>query len=141
MVDYVFSYQVWEKIEKFFCVTNACKGSSTEGSAKSMKKTKSMNSYLLDLKKIIDQLAVVGAPITTEEYIKIILDGLPTDYNPLMTSIIFRLDPYSIDEMEALLLGVEARIEKCHSDLSSSNLYALVQAHVAQHNSNWQYRS
>ena len=66
-----------------------------------------MNSYLLNLKKVIDQLAV-----STEEYIETILDGLPTDYNPLITYIISRLDPYSIEEMEALLLTVEDWIKK-----------------------------
>lgn len=71
-----------------------------------------MNSYLLNLKKVIDQLVVVGSPVSTEEYIETILDGLPTDYNPLITYIISRLDPYSIEEMEALLLTVEDWIKK-----------------------------
>ena len=81
---------------------------------RSIKKGAFKNLYLLDIKKTIDQLIVVGASITTKEHIQAILDGLPTDYTPLLTSIISHLDPYSIEEMEALLLVVEARIEWCH---------------------------
>lgn len=81
-----------------------------------------MNSYLLELKKVVDQLAIVGALISTEEYIKVILYGLLAYYNPLITSIISHVDPYSIDEMEVLLLAIQECIEKTHnSNLLSSN--------------------
>ena len=136
MVGCLFSYQVWEKIKKFFCSQTRAKVWQLKVQLKGIKKTKSVNSYLLDLKKIIDQLAVVGASVTTEEYIEIILDGLPVDYNPFITFIISRLDSYSIDEMEALLLAVEARIEKCNSSyLIIPNFSTPIQAHMAQHNS------
>ena len=70
-----------------------------------------MNTYLLEIKKVTDQLAVIGSPISTEEHIEVLLDRLPTEYNSVVTSIISRLDPYSIDEMEALLLAVESQID------------------------------
>ena len=79
-----------------------------------------MNSYFLDIKKTEDQLIAVGATVTTEEHIQAILDGLLADYTLLVTSIVSHLDPYSIEEMEALLLTVEAKIERCHHlELSS----------------------
>ena len=46
--------------------------------------------------------------------IEAILGGLPSDYSPLVTSIISHLDPYSVEEREALLLAVESCIEHCH---------------------------
>ena len=92
-----------------------------------------MNSYLLDIKKTVDQLIAVGASVTTEEHIQAILDGLPADYTPLVTSIISRLDPYSIEEMEALLLAVEARIKRCHQlELSSQGFLNPLQANTVQ---------
>ena len=133
MVGCVFSYQVWEKIEKFFASQTRTRTRQLKTQLRSTKKTTSMNTYLLDIKKIIDQLAVIGAPISTEEHIEILLDRLPADNNSVVTSIISRLDPYSIDEIEALLLVVESRIEKCNLlEAGSSNLALPVQANVAQ---------
>ena len=102
-----------------------------------------MNTYLLDIKKVTNQLAIIGSLVSTEEHIEVLLDGLLTEYNSMVTSIISRLDPSSIDEMEALLLAVESRIEKCNLlEAGSSNLALLVQANVAQAytNSSWQGR-
>ena len=134
MVGCVFAYQVWEKIEKFFASQTRAKVRQLKLQLRGTKKTSSMNTYLLEIKKVVDQLAAIGAPVSTEEYIESILDGLPGDYNPLVTSIISRLDPYSIEEMEALLMAVEARIEKTIGhELAASQISSPVQANVAQH--------
>ena len=114
MIGCVFTYQTWEKIEKFFASQTHAKVRHLKTQLKCVKKTSSMNSNLLEIKKLVGQLSTVGAPIGTEEHIETILDGLPLNYSPLVTLIISWLDPYSIEEMEALLLSVEARIEHCH---------------------------
>ena len=91
-----------------------------------------MNLYLFEIKKCVDELIVVGAPICTKEHIKSILDGLPFDYSLIVTSIISRLDPYSIKEMEALLLVVEARVEHYHNqELGAQGFSSQVQANFA----------
>ena len=132
MVGYVFAYQVWEKIKKFFASQTRAKVCQLKLQLHSTKKTSSINTYLLEIKKVLDQLATIGAPISTEEYIKSILDGLPSDYNPLATSIISHLDPYSIEEMEALLMAIEARIEKIiDNEHAISQISNPVQANVA----------
>ena len=99
-----------------------------------------MNDFLVEIKKITDQLAVIGAEITTIEYIEVIFDGLPEEYNPFITSLFSRNDPYSIDEMESLLMSIEERVEKCSK--SELNLQQLqntpMQAHVAQTQQQWQ---
>ena len=117
MVGCVYSYQVWEKIEKCFVSQTRAKITQLKLYLHSIKKRASMNSYLLDIKKTVDQLIVVGAIVTTEEHIQAILDGLPADYTPLVTSIISRLDPYSIEEMVALLLQLR---QELNSVISSS---------------------
>ena len=115
MVGCVFAYQIWERIEKFFASQTRAKVHQLKTQLKNIKKTSSMNLYLLEIKKCVDQLIAVGAQIGTEEHIEAILDGLPSNYSPIVTSFISRLDPYSIEEMEALLLAVEARVEHSHS--------------------------
>ena len=133
MVGCVFTYQIWEKVEKIFAFQTRAKVRQLKTQLKSIKKTSSMNSYLLEIKKTVDQLIAMGAPVGTEEHIESILDGLPSNYSPLVTSIISRLDPYSIEEMEALLLAVEARIEHCHhQELGTQHFTPPVQANFAQ---------
>ena len=143
MVGCVFAYQVWEKIEKFFASQTRARIRQLKTQLCNTKKSGSMTTYLLNVKKVIDQLAVIGSPVSTDEHIEVLLDGLPAEYNSVVTSIISRLDPYSIDEMEALLLAIESRIEKCNQlKVASSNLALPVQANVAQTstNSSWQGR-
>ena len=115
MVGCVFAYQVWEKIEKGFTSQTHARVRQLKTQLRSTKKTTSMTTYLLDIKKVTDQLAIIGAPVSTEEHIEVLLDGLPAKYNSVVTSIISRLDPYSIDEMEAflLLLNLELRSAIC----------------------------
>ena len=85
---------------------------------KTTKNDKSVSTYLLDIKKTVDNLAAVGADISTEEHIEAILDGLSEEYDGFITSILSRTDPYSVDDLEVLLLAQEERFEK-HKTQSS----------------------
>jgi len=58
------------------------------------KKDQNITTYLLDIKNLVDLLAVIGSPITQEEHIEVILDGLFEDYDNFITSVTSRLDPY-----------------------------------------------
>jgi len=60
----------------------------------------------------VDHLAVVGCPISTEDHIEAILDGLSDEYDSFITSVTSCLDPYVVAYIEALLLAQESRIEK-----------------------------
>ena len=77
---------------------------------KTLKRDRSVAVYIIDIKRVID--ALIGAPITEEDHIEAILDDLPKEYDSFVTSILSRLDPYTIDEIEALLLDQEERMEK-----------------------------
>lgn len=44
-----------------------------------------MNEYLLAIKKVVDTLVAVGSPIDTSEHVQIILDGLPSEYDSIVT--------------------------------------------------------
>ena len=64
------------------------------------------------MKKIVDSLAAVSAPIMVEGYVEIILLGFNEDYNVFITSIVSRTQPYLVIEIEALLMDQEERIER-----------------------------
>jgi len=85
---------------------------------KTPKNDKFVSTYLLDIKKTVDNLAAVGVDISIEEHIEAILDGLSDEYDGFITSILLCTDPYSVDDLEALLLAQEERFEK-HKTQSS----------------------
>jgi len=63
--------------------------------------------FLLDIKKTVDTLAAIGTPITVEDHIEAILDSLPEDYDYFITFVTSKLDAYTVEDIEALLLAQE----------------------------------
>ena len=76
------------------------------------KEETTMSNYLLQVKKIIDGLIAISSLLDVEAQIKAILDGLTEDYDPFIIVVTSRLDSYSIQEIEALLLAQEERSGK-----------------------------
>jgi len=69
---------------------------------------KSMREFLLRIKAISDALASVGSPISLQEHIDAILEGLPQDYHSVISVIENKFQPLPIEEVEALLLAHKA---------------------------------
>ncbi|KAJ1392524.1 gag-polypeptide of LTR copia-type [Sesbania bispinosa] len=116
MVGCEHAYQICKQIEVYFATLTRAKVSQLRTKLKNMKKTDSLNEFLLSIKKIIDTLAAIGSPIGTSEHIQVILDGLPSEYNPLVAAMLSRADPYTIPEIEAMLMALEERVEKQNKD-------------------------
>ncbi|RDY03196.1 hypothetical protein CR513_13246, partial [Mucuna pruriens] len=62
--------------------------------------------------KIVETLTEVGSPISVEDYVETILNGLPFEYDPFVTSILSSAQPYFVDEMKALLMSQQDRLER-----------------------------
>lgn len=69
-----------------------------------------MSEYLLEIKATIDALIVVDYDATREHMVTI-LDGLLGDYDAFVASTSTRVKPFTVSEIEALLLSQEARVE------------------------------
>lgn len=61
----------------------------------------------------------MGAPISVADHIEAILEGLPEEYNNFVVSVTSRSEPYSVDEIEALL-AQEERIENFKKDTNTT---------------------
>jgi len=112
MVSLDSSMQIWECLTTHYAFHTRAMIKKPRLLLKTSKNDHSISTYIIDIKKTIDSLAAVGAPISTTEHVDAILDGLPEDYDGFLTSIISRNDPYNVDEIEALLLAQEKRFEK-----------------------------
>jgi len=77
----------------------------------------------MNIKKTVDFFATIGAPISSKDHIEVLLDGLYDDYDPFITAITSRLDPYIVDNLEALLPTQKERFDK-HKLVVSSILQA-----------------
>lgn len=55
------------------------------------------------IKALVGSLISIGSPVTHQEHLDVILEGLPDEYQPIVTAIESRLDTYSLSEIESLL--------------------------------------
>ena len=78
------------------------------------------------INKVVDSLAIVGSPVSVEDHIEVILDGLNEDYASFITTVISRVQPFSVNELEALLMAQEEMLERFKKSKTS-----LVQANVS----------
>jgi len=53
-----------------------------------------------DIKKCVDTLVVIGVAFSNEDHVENILDRSYEEYDSFVTSILSRLDPYTIEEGE-----------------------------------------
>ena len=68
--------------------------------------------YVLKIKKVIGSLATVKSPISTEDHIEAILGGLSEEYSSFITTVISRSNPFTVDELEALLMAQEEILKR-----------------------------
>ena len=115
MVGLNTSHQIWQKLNVYYTSQSRARIKKLKTQLKSTKKDKSISVYVLDIKKLVDALAAIGSPITEDDHIEYILDGLPEDYDGFVTSILSRHEPYTVEEIEALLLAQEEWFEKHRS--------------------------
>jgi hypothetical protein len=82
-------------------------------------------------------LVAIDEPLKESETISYILDGLSTNYDPLVTSITTRVEPISMEDLYGHLLTHEQRIEIHNSalDLSSSSVN-VAHCHIFSSNNN-----
>ena len=127
-----FAHQIWSKLETLFASKTKAKVRQLKIQLKSIKKQGSEASeYLMKIKKIVDSLAAVGSPISEDDHIEAILDGLNEEYSSFITTVISRSNPFSVDELEALLMAQEELIERF-----KKTEIGPVQAHIAQSSNN-----
>lgn len=106
MVGSEHAYEVWDKLEVFFASRTKAKVKQFKTQLRTLKKgTLKMNEFLLKIKKTVDCLFSVGSPVSTADHIEAILEGLPPEYNAFIVSVTSRSDPYTVTEIESLLVA------------------------------------
>uniref|UniRef100_A0A151UGQ1 Retrotransposon gag domain-containing protein n=1 Tax=Cajanus cajan TaxID=3821 RepID=A0A151UGQ1_CAJCA len=105
-------YQIWSVLKTYFASQTKARVKQIKIQLRNVCKTRPMSHYLLQIKQLTKTLAAIGSPVSSEEHIDFIFDGLPEEYDPLETSCLTRSEPYTVPEIEALLLHQEERLEQ-----------------------------
>nr|KYP32350.1 hypothetical protein KK1_046996 [Cajanus cajan] len=136
MVGLKFAHQIWKRLEVYYAACTLAVIKKLKLQLRMIKKDKGINEYLLEIKKTVDSLLAVGSSIFgDQDHIDAILDGCLDDFDDFVTSITSRLDPYTVDEIKALLLTQERNILSLTSILSGTkSLKELSKLFIYLHN-------
>ncbi|KAF6144504.1 hypothetical protein GIB67_013148 [Kingdonia uniflora] len=74
------------------------------------KGTFSASEYLLNIKQLSDRLASVGKPMDDADFVIVILNGLPSEFASIKTSVKVRHEPVTFDELDSFLICEELSI-------------------------------
>jgi hypothetical protein len=123
LMGYETSKQLWEAIRDLFGLKNRSNIVYYKREfSKLQKGTMKMVDYLKSMKKLVDNLALAGHPVTLDDLISQTLTGLDSpDYNPIVCQIIEK-ENISWLELQSKLLTYEKRLEQLNDGIASINL-------------------
>jgi len=102
MVGLHSSAQVWDVLHIYFTANTRAQIKKFRLRLKNPKNERSVTTYLL------------RAPVSVEDHLETILDGLSAEYDPFVASIMSQKDSYTINEIKAMLLVKEELFAKHH---------------------------
>jgi histone deacetylase 1/2 len=121
------SCDLWGKIVSYFQKQMRAKARQLRVELRTTTlENRTVQEYLLRIRLLVDNLASIGDPLPLSQHIDIILEGLPSDFNSVISVVESKFETMEMDEVEALLLAHETRLEKAKkktlSDAASINL-------------------
>jgi len=69
------AYQIWNKLHTYYATQSRAKIKKLKVQLRNPKKDRSISTYLLDQKKIVDTFVAIGAPISIDDQIEGIYSG------------------------------------------------------------------
>ena len=104
--------EAWRVLEASFSSAVKSRAINTRMALSNTKKGNlSMAEYVGKMRALGEDLQNAGKTIDEDELISYIFAGLDEEYNPVITSLVTRVEPVSIGEAYAQLLSFEQRLE------------------------------
>ncbi|XP_057993071.1 uncharacterized protein LOC131174050 [Hevea brasiliensis] len=117
--------EIWTRLEQSFAVGNTAQVRHLKHAIHHLERnTDSIEVYMQRAKSLSNQLLALNNPISSDDLVGAILDGLGQDYRPFVRSIEAKLQMPSYDELYGLLLSEELQQKKYEN--SSSPMTALL---------------
>lgn len=84
----VHSFEIWEKIHDYFYKQTRAKARQLRYELRATTLSdRSMSKYLLRIEALVDSLASVGDPISLQEHVDVILEGLLEEFSSMISVI------------------------------------------------------
>ena len=87
---------------------------------------------MFQIQTIIDSLSLIDEHVSESDHVDIVLDGLPDEFESLITSVSGKFESLSIDEVATLLLVHETQI--AHKKPQASSVASINLAEGAKPN-------
>ena len=114
--------QAWSAVENMFTAQTRARSMNVRLALTTTKKgSMTIAEYFGKMKSLSDEMAAAGKPLDEEEIVANILNGLDSEYNPVVSALVTRLEPISVAEAYAQLLSFETRLEIQDGSGSSAN--------------------
>jgi len=128
------SYQVLDNIHEYFSLHTKCRARQLRTAMRAVSlEGKSIDEYMHKIKSYVDELVGVVVSVQHEEYVDALLEGLSSDYAPIISIIEGKKHTPSIAEIEALLYGHETHLVRYNKEAqmlsSPSQNYTLGYSH------------
>ncbi|KAI4318859.1 hypothetical protein MLD38_032518 [Melastoma candidum] len=107
------SHEVWESLRQRFESNSTTRIINLRMQMQQVRKDgRTMQNYLNSVKMYADQLSAIGEPVRYRDHLWYLLEGLPAEYDPVVTAVYSRTDQPSIEEVHQLLLNFDLRLER-----------------------------
>ncbi|KAI4310948.1 hypothetical protein MLD38_035890 [Melastoma candidum] len=107
------SHEVWESLWQRFESNSTTRIINLRMQMQQVRKDgRTMQNYLNSVKMYADQLSAIGEPVRYRDHLWYLLEGLPAEYDPVVTAVYSRTDQPSIEEVHQLLLNFDLRLER-----------------------------
>ncbi|KAH7557731.1 hypothetical protein JRO89_XS11G0209900 [Xanthoceras sorbifolium] len=100
-----------------------------ESLRKFTKETKSISEYMMTMKSMVDDLALIGHPLSDDDIVVHVLTGLGPEYKELNAAIRARDTPISFEELYDKLADHEIFLKREESKKESSHFTAQFNQH------------
>ncbi|PKU78985.1 Retrovirus-related Pol polyprotein from transposon TNT 1-94 [Dendrobium catenatum] len=106
------AHDVWTTLERRLQPTNRSRVIQLKNELHQIRMAdRTMQQYLDQIKKLVDNIAAAGSKVDTEDIVLYILNGLPASYNSFKTAIRTSLQPISLDDLYSLLSSEEINLQ------------------------------
>jgi hypothetical protein len=117
IIDATMSKEVWDSIRTKFSSSTCARTVQLRVELATVKKGDlSAADYFRKVKNLASEMAAADAALRDDEVLAYLLAGLPSDYDPFVTSITTK-DSVSLDDVYAHLITFDARQLRHHADL------------------------
>lgn len=117
------SRELWQMLQGSFFATSRARRSELHRRLQTTTKGGlNCSDYLNRIRAIADELVFIGSPVSDEDLTMHILHGLGPEFNPFVMAATTRQEPFSLTDLQAILLSQESLLNSQFSAGLTSSL-------------------